>query len=139
MTRHMTRTALVTGANQGLGYAFVEALANRLNPEDLVILTGRDPQRVADAAAQVQGVARVEGRVLDVTDVEAMQQFAAELGAGDLVVSNAGGPLEPGKTQAEQADVCIDVANVGAQAVLRAFGPILRPGGRLIVVASSLG
>lgn len=133
------RTALITGANQGIGYALVEELANRMNPEDLVLLTGRNPERVAAAAAQVRGRARVEGRVLDVTDGEAVRRLAAELGGVDIVVSNAVGPLEPGKTAVEQVDEFADVANLGAQYMLRAFGPILRPGGRLIVVASSLG
>ena len=57
----------------------------------------------------------------------------------DIVLSNAIGPLDPARPQAEQADVFLDVANGGTHAVLRSFGPILRPGGRLIVVASSLG
>ena len=137
------RIALVTGANQGIGYAFVRELATRMNEEDLVLLTGRDPDRVATAVAELAdseaGMARVEGRVLDVTDGEAVAALARELGAVDIVISNAVGPLHPDRTQAEQADVFIDVANLGAQAVLREFGPILRPGGRLIVVASSLG
>ncbi len=137
------RIALVTGANQGIGYAFVRELATRLNEEDLVLLTGRDPDRVATAVAELAdseaGMARIEGRVLDVTDGEAVAALARELGAVDIVISNAVGPLHPDRTQAEQADVFIDVANLGAQAVLREFGPILRPGGRLIVVASSLG
>ncbi|TCC45701.1 SDR family NAD(P)-dependent oxidoreductase [Kribbella capetownensis] len=133
------RIALVTGANQGIGYALVESLAARMNPNDLVLLTGRDPQRVGDAVAHINGVARVEGRVLDVTDGEAVRKLAEELGGVDIVVSNAVGPLVPERGQAEQADVFIDVANRGAQDVLRAFAPVLRPGGRLIVVASSLG
>jgi NAD(P)-dependent dehydrogenase (short-subunit alcohol dehydrogenase family) len=133
------RIAVVTGANQGIGYALVEELANRMNADDLVLLTGRNPERVAAAAAQVNGRARVEGRVLDVTDGEAVARLADELGGVDIVVSNAVGPLEPGKTPAEQVDEFVDVANLGAQYVLRAFGPALRPGGRLIVVASSLG
>ena len=133
------RIALVTGANQGIGYALVEELAQRMNPEDLVLLTGRNPERVAAAAARVNGRARVEGRVLDVTDGDAVRRLAAELGAVDIVVSNAVGPLEPGVAPVDQVDEFVDVANLGAQYMLRAFGPILRPGGRLIVVASSLG
>jgi carbonyl reductase 1 len=138
----MTRIALVTGANQGLGFALVRGLAARLAPEDVVLLTGRDGGRVAAAAARVAADpatrSRVEGRVLDVSDAVAVARLAEELGAVDIVLSNAIGPLEPGR-EAEQADVFLDVANGGTHAVLRSFGPVLRPGGRLIVVASSLG
>ncbi|MFD5073681.1 SDR family NAD(P)-dependent oxidoreductase [Streptomyces sp. NPDC058371] len=141
------RFALVTGANQGLGRALVEGLAARLGPDDLVLLTGRNAQRVSDAADPVREDpatrSRVEGRVLDVTDADAVARLAAELGdrygGVDLVVSNACAPLTPDRPQSEQADAFIDVANRGAHAVLRSFGPVLRPGGRLIVVASSLG
>jgi NAD(P)-dependent dehydrogenase (short-subunit alcohol dehydrogenase family) len=133
------RTALITGANQGIGYALVEELANRMDPEDLVLLTGRNADRVAAAATRIHGRARVEGRVLDVTDEGAVQRLAQELGSVDIVVSNAVGPLEPGKAPVEQVDEFVEVANLGAQYILRSFGPILRPGGRLIVVASSLG
>ncbi|MDX3193062.1 SDR family NAD(P)-dependent oxidoreductase [Streptomyces sp. MN03-5084-2B] len=136
----MTRTAVVTGANQGLGFALVRGLAARLAPEDLVLLTGRDAGRVAAAAAQVAADpatrSRVEGRVLDVSDPAAVARFAEE--PADIVLSNAIAPLDPDR-QAEQADVFLDVANGGTHAVLRSFGPVLRPGGRLLVVASSLG
>jgi carbonyl reductase 1 len=137
------RTALVTGANQGIGYALVEGLAARLGPADTVLLTGRDPARVEEAAARAAGapgsVARVEGRVLDVTDAGAVARLAADLGAVDIVFSNAAARITPERPQAEQADEFIDVANGGTHAVLRSFGPVLRPGGRLIVVASALG
>jgi len=137
------RIALVTGANQGIGFALVAGLAARLNPEDLVLLTGRDPERVAGAVRRIDGVAKVEGHVLDVTDADAIAALAGELqeayGGVDLVLSNAIGPLTPDRPQAEQADEFIAVANGGTAAVLRSFGPVLRPGGRLLVVASSLG
>jgi NAD(P)-dependent dehydrogenase (short-subunit alcohol dehydrogenase family) len=134
------RIALITGANQGIGYALVEELAGRMNPEDLVLLTGRNPERVAAAVEKIPGNgARVEGRVLDVTDEQAVRRLAEELGMVDIVVSNAVGPLEPGVAAAEQVDEFVDVANLGAQYMLRAFGPRMRAGGRLVVVASSLG
>ena len=139
----MRRIAVVTGANQGIGFALVEGLAARMNPEDLVLLTSRDPGRVAEAAARAKGVAQIEGRVLDVSDDAAVAQLAAglqaEYGGVDIVISNAIAPLTPDRTQAEQADQFIAVANGGTESVLRAFAPVLRPGGRLLVVASSLG
>jgi carbonyl reductase 1 len=141
------RIALVTGANQGLGFAFAAGLGARMDPDDLVLLTGRDAERVADAASAVTRRAgtrsRVIGRVLDVADTGAVAGLAAELadryGGVDIVISNAIAALTPDRPQSEQADEFIDVANGGTHAVLRSFGPVLRPGGRLIVVASSLG
>ncbi|GHJ37454.1 SDR family NAD(P)-dependent oxidoreductase [Streptomyces sp. TS71-3] len=142
-----SRIALVTGANQGLGRALVEGLAARLGPSDLVLLTGRTPQRVETAAREVAHArgtrSHVTGRALDVRDAEAVEALAGELaeryGSVHTVISNAVAPLAPDRSQAEQADDFIDVANGGAHAVLRSFAPVLRPGGRLIVVASSLG
>lgn len=135
----MTRIAVVTGANQGIGRALVEELATRWTPDDLILLTGRHRQRVADAAAAVHGVARVEGRVLDVTDAASIAALATALGSVDVVISNATMRITPDRGQAEQADEFIAVANHATDAVLRSFAPIMRPGGRLIVVASSLG
>ncbi|PTM87028.1 SDR family NAD(P)-dependent oxidoreductase [Streptomyces sp. VMFN-G11Ma] len=142
-----SRIALVTGANQGLGRALVEGLAARMQPDDLVLLTGRNPQRVSEAArevAQLPGTrARVEGRVLDVTDTGAIGRLADELSAQhgglDVVISNAVARVLPEESQAARADEFIDVSNTATHAILRSFGPILRPGGRLLVVASSLG
>lgn len=142
-----SRIALVTGANQGLGRALVEGLAARMRPDDVVLLTGRDRQRVTEAAAEVAQLpgtrARVEGRVLDVTDAEAITRLADELrarhGGVDIVVSNAVARLLPAESQSARADEFIDVSNTATHAILRSFGPVLRPGGRLIVVASGLG
>lgn len=136
----MTRTALVTGANQGIGFALVEELVTRLAPTDLVLLTGRDATRVEAAVARVRpGNARVEGRVLDVSDADAVAAMAEQLGSVDIVLSNATGTLVRERSQASQADAYIPVANGGTHNILRSFGPILAPGGRLLVVASSLG
>jgi carbonyl reductase 1 len=135
----MTRTALVTGANQGIGFALVDELAARLDPSDLVLLTGRDPSRVEAAVKRVRVGARVEGRVLDVTDADAVAAMATSLGRVDIVISNAIGPLVPDRSQSQQADEFIAVANDGAHNIVRSFVPTLAPGGRLLVVASGLG
>ncbi|MFD6999853.1 SDR family NAD(P)-dependent oxidoreductase [Streptomyces mirabilis] len=142
-----SRIALVTGANQGLGRALAEGLAARMDPDDLVLLTGRSHQRVSDAArevAQLPGTrSHVQGQVLDVTDTDDIARLADELrarhGGVDVVLSNAVARLLPEESQAERADEFIDVSNTATHAILRSFGPVLRPSGRLIVVASSLG
>jgi carbonyl reductase 1 len=137
----MTRIALVTGANQGIGYALVEELATRLDPSDLVLLTGRNAERVEAAVQRVRPGARsrVEGRVLDVRDTDAIESLATSLGRTDIVISNAIAPLLPDRPQADQADEFIAVSNGATHTVLRSFAPTLPWGGRLLVVASGLG
>ena len=137
-----SRTALITGANQGLGRALAEGLAAGMAPHDRVLLTGRDPGRVANAAAAVAAggaIARVEGRVLDVRDGEAITALAVELGEVDIVFSNATSRMSPQADPADEVDAIADTSNFATTRMLRAFAPRLSPGGRLIIVASALG
>jgi carbonyl reductase 1 len=135
------RIALVTGANQGLGRALVDGLAAGLAPDDVVLLTGRDPERVRAAAADASrtAVARVEGRALDVRDGDAIVALAAELGEVDVVFSNAFARISPEADPADEVDAVAETSNLATTRVLREFAPRLRTGGRLIVVASALG
>jgi carbonyl reductase 1 len=137
-----SQIALITGANQGLGRALAEGLAAGMAPRDLVLLTGRDPKRVAAAAAAVgdgPAIARVEGRVLDVRDGDAIAALAAELGEVDIAFSNATARMSPQADPVDEVDAVAETSNLAATRILRAFAPRLRPGGRLIVVASALG
>lgn len=139
-----TRTALVTGATQGLGLALVEGLAARMRPTDHVYLTGRNADRVASQARRLSGAgARVHGRLLDVVDSASVQAaadaIAGEHGGIDIVISNAAALQSPDRTPVEEVDVIADTNNHGTLRMLRSFTPILRPGGRFLVVASSFG
>ena len=138
-----SRIALITGANQGLGRALVQGLAAGMGPQDRVLLTGRDRDRVAAAAAAVgdepSTVARVEGRMLDVRDGEAIAALAAELGEVDIVFSNATARMSPQADPVDEVDAVAETSNLATTSILRAFAPRLRPGGRLIIVASALG
>ncbi|EPD63128.1 oxidoreductase [Streptomyces sp. HGB0020] len=80
------RTAVVTGANSGLGIATVEALAGA---GAHVVLAVRDPRRGEAAAAGVNG--SVEVRRLDLADLASVREFAAAWsGDLDLLINNAG-------------------------------------------------
>src|SRR5215208_7187334 len=140
----MSKIAIVTGANQGLGFALAEGLVQQLAPGDVVYITGRDHDRVRAAATRIAGArAQVRGEVLDVRDGAAVTAFAdamaARHGGIDVVFSNAAARLRPRTSWAELVGPFVDTNNLGTTRMLRAFDPILRPGGRLLVVASSFG
>jgi NAD(P)-dependent dehydrogenase (short-subunit alcohol dehydrogenase family) len=140
----MSKIAIVTGANQGLGLALAEGLAQRLEPSDVVYLTGRNPERVRAAAERVAAArAQVRARVLDVRDDAAVAAFADELrerhGGVDIVFSNAAARLVRDTPPSELVGPFVDTNNLGATRMLRHFHPLLRPGGRLLVVASGFG
>jgi carbonyl reductase 1 len=119
-------------------------LAQRLGVDDLVYLTGRDHERVLAAAGRIaRPRATVSGRVLDVRDGVAVEAFAQELGANhggvDIVFSNAAARIAPETPPAELVGPFVDTNNLGTTRILRHFRPYLRPGGRLLVVASAFG
>ncbi|NUS02222.1 MAG: SDR family NAD(P)-dependent oxidoreductase [Nonomuraea sp.] len=99
---------------------------------------------MADAVAAVPATgARVRGELLDVADPEAAAELAGRLrerhGGVDVVFGNAVMRVGPDDDPRVIADVYTEVNNFGTTRLLRAFGPLVRDGGRLIVVASSLG
>lgn len=80
------RTAVVTGANSGLGLATATALAAA---GAHVVLAVRDTTRGQAAAATMNG--SVEVRRLDLADLASVRQFAADWhGELDLLINNAG-------------------------------------------------
>jgi carbonyl reductase 1 len=118
--------------------------AQRLATEDIVYVTGRSPERVRAAAARIaRPRADVRWEQLDVRDSAALGAFAgavaARHGGADIVFSNAAARLTPGTPWAELVGPFVDTNNLGTTGMLRAFAPILRAGGRLLVVASAFG
>jgi NAD(P)-dependent dehydrogenase (short-subunit alcohol dehydrogenase family) len=87
------RTALVTGANRGLGRAFAEALANA--GADVVVV-GRHEDRNRDAATEIaqrsgRRTTVATGDVSDCGDVHRIvDQAMAAHGRIDVLVNNAG-------------------------------------------------
>ena len=138
------RVGLVTGANQGLGRAVAAGLSRAWGGQGTLYLTGRDRQRVEDAAAALaRDGLHVVPQVCDVRDDEAVQGLARWIadrhGGVDFVDSNATAAISPGVPYAEQVDDLINTNNLGATRMIRSFGPLLRPGGRLVITASDFG
>jgi NAD(P)-dependent dehydrogenase (short-subunit alcohol dehydrogenase family) len=139
------RTALVTGANRGIGLEVCRQLA-RLGHR--VILTGRDPAAVARAGAELSRE-RLEARteILDVASEESVRDCAARLRdvsvAIDILVNNAaiypqGGVLG---TPASVFRETFDINILGALWTCRAWAPEMkqRGYGRIVNVSSGYG
>jgi len=138
------RVAVVTGANQGLGFALVDGLCRALQTKDAVYLTARDERRGAEAVATLcaRGLTPRFAR-LDVSDPQSIERFAAMLkvehGGVDIVISNAVRRLVRELPFAEQVRPFVDTSNLATTRLLEQLGPALRDGGRFLVVASALG
>ena len=140
----MPAVALVTGANQGLGFALVQALSRALPADSVVYLTARDPVRGQAAVDQL--AANRDHAVflqLDVTSDASVAQAAERIrsrhGGVDILFSNAAARITRDRPQAEQVAAFIDTNNHGTYRIIRAFGPLLRDHARFLVVASSFG
>ncbi|MET0435842.1 MAG: SDR family oxidoreductase [Cellulomonas sp.] len=123
-------TALITGANRGLGRHFAAELLAR---GATVYAAAREP-----AAIDLPGVRPV---ALDITDPDAVAAAAALATDVDLLVNNAGistGSTLLGDLAGVRAEM--DVNFWGTLSMVRAFAPVLAAngGGTIVNVASAL-
>ncbi|ASO19708.1 NAD(P)-dependent dehydrogenase (short-subunit alcohol dehydrogenase family) [Actinoalloteichus hoggarensis] len=134
------RTALITGANRGLG----RAVAAVLHARGLrVVLAGRDRTSVAEAVAEMGGPA--SGCVLDVTDAASVAAARALIGPVDVLVNNAGvlrdGGTDPLTVDLDLVRDTLAVNVLGSWRVSQAFVPdmVSRRWGRVVFVSSGTG
>ena len=140
----MNKIAVVTGANQGLGFALVKGLATRLNPEDVVYLTARHAERGQQALREIEDAnAQLRFAQLDVTNLEMVKSFAGKMseqhGGIDYLISNAAARIVKERPQADQVRSFIATNNHGSRQLLEHIRPLLKPGARDLIVASSFG
>jgi short-subunit dehydrogenase len=81
-------TALVTGANRGIGRALTEALARE--PLDLLLAGARDPEAMEPVIAPPGGAREVRATAIDLSSRETIERSVAGLPDVDLLVNNAG-------------------------------------------------
>lgn len=129
--------ALVTGANRGIGQAFVETLlaqgaakiyATARKLETLESVVALDPRRVVALK-------------LDVTKVAEVRTVAVEASDVTLLINNAGTAQFVGLVGADSLDAArldMETNYFGALSVIRAFAPVLQAngGGALVTLGS---
>lgn len=142
-----TKTALVTGANKGIGFE----VARQLAASGCTVLIGARNQALGEEAA-----ARLAAEGLDVryiaidltvpaTITDAADGIAADFGHLDILVNNAGiaapGDGPPTATSLDAIETALRVNFMGSVAVTQAMLPLLRkaPSARIVNVSSGLG
>jgi len=136
------RTAVVTGANSGLGLETAAALAT--HGAD-VVLACRDEGRGQAALRGIQAAypaAHVELRLLDLADLSSVRRFADGLAADrpgvDILVNNAGVMAIPHRRTADGFEMQFGTNHLGHFALTGLLmGPLLaRPGARVVTLSS---
>jgi uncharacterized oxidoreductase len=135
------KTILITGGTSGIGLELARQLLARGNT---VVVTGRDPRKLAAARAELPGLNAIES---DVSDPAAIQRLHADVLARfpslDVLVNNAGimRNLDVRRPR-ELTDVTreIDINLSGPIRMIQQFLPHLRsrPGAAIVNVSSGL-
>ncbi|MFJ4691579.1 oxidoreductase [Streptomyces sp. NPDC088766] len=134
------RTAVVTGANGGLGHVVARELARR---GARVVLACRSETRGREAVARLIGEvprAEVELRRLDLGDLASVREFARPYTRLDLLVNNAGVMAMPYGTTADGFETQFGVNHLGHFALTGLLMPALlaAPRARVVTVSSML-
>jgi NAD(P)-dependent dehydrogenase (short-subunit alcohol dehydrogenase family) len=148
MASDATKTALVTGANKGIG----RAVAHRLAELGMTVLVAaRDPDRGAEAVAALRAAGGdVHPLRLDVTDPASVAAAATEVadrfGRLDVLVNNAGiagdrAGQRPGTAELAAVRAVFETNLFGVIAVTEALLPLLRrsAAARIVNISSGTG
>lgn len=136
------RTAVVTGANIGLGRIVARELARH---GAKVILASRDSAKGAEAARAITAAfpsSNVEAARLDLADLSSIRAFADRIRAGndhiDLLINNAGVMAAPYRRTADGFELQFGTNHLGHFALTGLLLPLLyvRPDARVVTVSS---
>jgi NAD(P)-dependent dehydrogenase (short-subunit alcohol dehydrogenase family) len=138
------RTAVVTGANSGVGLATAQLLAEH---GARIVLACRDKSKGLRAAGQIAHAtpgAAVEYRALDLADLASVRRFAGQASGDfdgiDILVNNAGVMGGPHRRTADGFEMHLGTNHLGHFALTGLLLPLLlaRAGGRVVTVSSSI-
>jgi NAD(P)-dependent dehydrogenase (short-subunit alcohol dehydrogenase family) len=141
------RTALVTGANKGIGFE----TARQLGQRGMTVLVGARDEVRGVRAVDTLRAENVDARfvALDVTNAasvaEAGRTIERDVGRLDVLVNNAGivlGRSKPSETSLDDLRRVFEVNVLGVVVVTNAMLPLLRraaPAARIVMVSSGVG
>jgi NAD(P)-dependent dehydrogenase (short-subunit alcohol dehydrogenase family) len=137
------RTAIVTGANSGLGQIVARELTGA---GAQVVMTSRDPEKGNAAAAAIRArvpAANLEVASLDLADLSSVRAFSERFLAGhdrvDLLINNAGVMASPYRRTADDFELQFGTNHLGHFALTGLLLAALREraGARVVTVSSN--
>lgn len=135
MSQLTGKTAVITGGNSGIGYATAQDFMEK---GARVIITGRNPEKVATAAHELgaTGIVADQAKLQDLDKL--VEQVGREFGNIDILFINAGifTPAPVGNITEEVYDSQMDINFKGAVFTLQKFLPILKEGASVINLSS---
>lgn len=137
------KLAVITGATGGLGYETALALAGA---QATVVLTGRNPQKGADALARIRTIhphADISYETLDLTRLASVEDFARRFSAAhdrlDILVNNAGVMMPPTRqTTADGFELQFETNYLSHFALTARLVPLLSAARGRVVTLSSI-
>ncbi|KAF6039527.1 hypothetical protein EB796_002152 [Bugula neritina] len=140
----MAKVALVTGANQGIGYGIVRRLCKE-HPDWTIYGTSRSAANGEEAAKKLQSEGlKAEFLEADLTKPETFaavkEKLTKDHGGLDILINNAGMAFKSASTDpyALKAEVTLATNVFGTNMVCDTLFPILKDGARVVVLSSML-
>ncbi len=134
----MQKTILITGSTDGIGLKTAEIL---ISEGHHVLLHGRNPSKVEEAFAALQGDGRVESYVADLSlmsEVEALARAVTEKhSALDVLINNAGVYNTPDPITQDGLDLRFVVNTIAPYLLTQKLLPLLGTSGRVVNLSSA--
>jgi NAD(P)-dependent dehydrogenase (short-subunit alcohol dehydrogenase family) len=137
------RTAIVTGANTGIGFETARALARKGAQVTLACRSAEKGQAALDRIVEEAPDAKVALEQLDLADLRNVEAFADRFAGShdrlDLLICNAGVMIPPASQTEQGFELQFGVNHLGHFALTGALLPLVRTteGARIVVVSST--
>lgn len=134
-------TILITGGSSGIGFEMARQFLNRNN---MVIITGRNKQKLEKSKQQLDGVTAIQNDVSNPDDVEKLyQQVAKDFPDLNILINNAGIMqtinLQDNNLSAVELAKEIDINLKGTLLMNNAFLPLLKQNNNSAIINVSSG
>lgn len=137
----MTKTIMITGSTDGIGYETAKLLAQ---DGHTLLLHGRNPQKleaVVNAVKAVPGAGAVQAYRADLSNLSEVAQMAEQVGRNhselDVLINNAGVFVLPNALTEDGYDARFVVNTIAPYLLTKCLLPLMNEGSRVVNLSSA--